>query len=191
MWLICRIVDSKTGKQLCAEKFHESDEAHTLGSLFHSLDLPPVPGSLTVKEVFLSETGRPSDIWTAAELTHPLSLVSQFKKPYVKFVVDVVAPIAASSSQNTENAFDRLMAGSRRLAQLERERQRPQLPRLKNSSSPGFTQKDALQNHIVENIFERNDLLFKDKHQVDTDGILMLSILTDALWNIDEHQKNF
>ena len=30
---------------------------------------------------------------------------------------------------------------------------------------------------------------FKDKHQVDTDGALMLRVLTDTLWNIDEHHE--
>ena len=42
---------------------------------------------MTVKKVFLSESGKP---WTEADLAHPVSLVSEFKKPYVKFVVDVV-----------------------------------------------------------------------------------------------------
>ncbi len=88
MWLICRIVDCK---QLFAEKFHESDEAHTLGSLFHTLQLPSTHGSETVRKVFLSEIGRPDDVWTASELTHPVSLVSQFKKLYVKFVVDIAS----------------------------------------------------------------------------------------------------
>ena len=44
-----------------------------------------------MKEVSLSESGRPSDVWTAAQLSHPVSLVSQFNKPYVvcKFVRDM------------------------------------------------------------------------------------------------------
>ena len=95
-----------------------------------------------------------------------VSLVSQFNKPYVKFTVDVVTP----TSGHSENAFNRLMAGSRRLFQMERQNRKPQLriPAMKSSSSPGygFTQKDALQNHIIEDLLERNDLHFKDKHQV-------------------------
>ena len=61
---------------------------------------------------------------------------------------------------------------------MERQNRMPQLriPAMKSSSSPGFTQKDALQNHIIEDLLERNDLQFKDKHQVDTDGALMLSV---------------
>ena len=87
MWLICRIINSKTGKQFGSEQFHESNEDLTLGVL----ELPNT-GSLTVKGVSLSESGRPSDdiVWTAAQLSHPVSLVSQFNKPYVvcKFVRD-------------------------------------------------------------------------------------------------------
>ena len=78
MWLICRIINSKTGKQLGSEQFHESNEDLTLGALFNTLELPNT-GSLTVKGVSLSESGRPSDVWTAAQLSHPVSLVSQFK----------------------------------------------------------------------------------------------------------------
>ena len=118
-----------------------------------------------------------------------MSLIGEFKKPYVKFVVDVVTPTSPSASETAINAFDRLIAGSRRQAQLEHERHLPQLPKPKNSSSPGFTKKDALHNHILKNILEKNNLLFKDKHQADTDGVLMLKVLTDALWNIDEHHE--
>ena len=59
MWLICRIINSKTGKQLGSEQFHESNEDLTLGALFNTLNT----GSLTVKGVSLSESGRPSDVW--------------------------------------------------------------------------------------------------------------------------------
>ena len=138
-----------------------------------------------MKGVSLSESGRPSDVRTAAQLSHPVSLVSQFNKPYVKFTVDVVTP----TTSHSENAFDRLMVGSRRLVQMERQNCMPQLPAMKSSSSPGFTQKDALQNHIIEDLLEKNGLQFKDKHQVDTDGALMLRVLTDTLWNIDEHHE--
>ena len=72
---------------------------------------------------------------------------------------------------------------------MERQNRMPQLPAMKSSSSPGFTQKDALQNHIIEDLLEKNGLQFKDKHQVDTDGALMLRVLTDTLWNIDEHHE--
>ena len=118
MWLICRIINSKTGKQLGSEQFHESNEDLTLGALFNTLELPNT-GSLTVKGVSLSESGKPSDVW----------LVSQFNKPYVKFTVDVVTP----TTSHSENAFDRLMAGSRRLFQMERQNRMPQLPAMKNS----------------------------------------------------------
>ena len=85
-----RIINSRTGKQLGSEQFHESNKDLTLGALFNTLELPNT-GSLTVKEVSLSESGRPSDVWTAAQLSHPVSLVSQFNKPYVvcKFVRDM------------------------------------------------------------------------------------------------------
>lgn len=63
MWLICRIVDP-TGKQLSPEKFHESDDAYSLAGL------------VTVKKVFLPESGKPGDVWTEADLTHPVSLVN-------------------------------------------------------------------------------------------------------------------
>ena len=72
---------------------------------------------------------------------------------------------------------------------MERQNRMPQLPAMKSSSSPGFTQKDALQNHIIEDLLEKNGLQFKDKHQVDTDGALMFRVLTDTLWNIDEHHE--
>ena len=72
---------------------------------------------------------------------------------------------------------------------MERQNRMPQLPAMKSSSSPGFTQKDALQNHIIEDLLEKNGLQFNDKHQVDTDGALMLRVLTDTLWNIDEHHE--
>ena len=110
---------------------------------------------LTVKGVSLSDSGRPSDVWT--------------------FTVDVVTP----TTSHSENAFDRLMAGSRRLFQMERQNRMPQLPAMKSSSSPGFTQKDALQNHIIKDLLEKNGLQFKDKH------VLMLRVLTDTLWNIE------
>ena len=73
MWLICRIINSKTGKQLGSEQFHESNEDLTLGALFiiNTLELPNT-GSLTVKGVSLSESGKPSDVWTAAQLSHPV-----------------------------------------------------------------------------------------------------------------------
>ena len=71
----------------------------------------------------------------------------------------------------------------------ERQNRMPQLPAMKSSSSPGFTQKDALQNHIIEDLLEKNGLQFKDKHQVDTDGALMLRVLTDTLWIIEEHHE--
>ena len=72
---------------------------------------------------------------------------------------------------------------------MERQSRMPQLPAMKSSSSPGFTQKDALQNHIIEDLLEKNGLQFKDKHQVDTGGALMLRVLTVTLWNIDEHHE--
>ena len=72
---------------------------------------------------------------------------------------------------------------------MERQNRMPQLPAMKSSSSLGFTQKDALQNHIIEDLLEKNGLQFKDKHQVDADGVLMLRVLTDTLWNIDEHRE--
>ena len=73
-------------------------------------------------------------------------MVSEFKKTYVKFVVDVVAPISPIISGATVSAADRLMAGSRRQSQLEHQRRMPQLPKPKNPSS---TKKDALRNHII------------------------------------------
>ena len=153
MWLICRIVDN--GKQLDPEKFHGRDEALSLGTLIHNLD--PID-SVTVKAVFLSESVKPVYGWTADDLTYPVSLVSEFKKPYVKFVVDAT-PIPPSASG--ANVFDRLMAGSRSQSQLEENRRRPQQPKQNNSSSPNFTQKDALHNHIIEGILEKNNILFK------------------------------
>ena len=68
----CIIINSETEKQLGSEQFHESNEDLTLGALFNTLELPNT-GSLTVKGVSLSESGRP---WTAAQLSHPVSLVS-------------------------------------------------------------------------------------------------------------------
>ena len=69
---------------------------------------------------------------------------------------------------------------------MERQNCMPQLPAMKNSWV--YTE-DALQNHIIEDLLEKNGLQFKDKHQVDTDGALMLRVLTDTLWNIDEHHE--
>ena len=112
----CVIINSKTGKQLGSEQFHESNEDLTLGALFNTLELPP-------------------------------SFSDQFNKPCVKFTVDVVTP-------TTSHAFNRLMAGSRRLFQMERQNRMPQLPAMKSSSSPGFT----LLNHIIEDLLEKNGL---------------------------------
>ena len=78
----------------------------------------------------------------------PPSFSGQFNKPCVKFTVDVVTP----------TTIDRLTAGSRRLFQMERQNRMPQLPAMKSFSSPGFTQKDALQNHIIEDLLEKNGL---------------------------------
>ncbi len=91
MW----IVDCK---QVFAEKFHESDEAHTLGSLFHTLQIAFyswISNSISIRDC--KAWWCPDDVWTASELTHPVSLVSQFKKLYVKFVVDI-----ASVARGTE-----------------------------------------------------------------------------------------
>ena len=48
---------------------------------------------------------------------------------HVKFTVDVVTP----TTSHSENAFDRLMAGSRRSFQMERQNRMPQLPAMKSS----------------------------------------------------------
>ena len=51
---ICRIV-SRAGKQLCPEKFCESDGTHTFGTLFHTLELPAAVGSPAAEGVYMSE----------------------------------------------------------------------------------------------------------------------------------------
>ena len=58
MWLICRIVDSKTERQLSDEKFKETDESYTFGGLHHTLEHVELE---TLRGVYLSESGRPSD----------------------------------------------------------------------------------------------------------------------------------
>ena len=123
MWVICRLVDSKTGSQIGPDTFKDTDEGLTLGAVFHTLEAPT---GLSVKKVYLSATGKPSDTWTAAELTHPVSLSSQFGKPYLKFVVEAVQP--ALTSKGNENAFDRLMAGARRVSAEARQARMPHLP---------------------------------------------------------------
>ena len=95
--------------------FQHADESLSFGVLYHSV----LPSELVVNKVYLSETGKSSDIWTAAELTHPISL--QFEKPYVKFMVDKVEPVRST----TENAFDWLMVSARRLHQEEQQRAQP------------------------------------------------------------------
>ena len=84
MWVICKVVDSKSGAQIGPEEFQDADESVTFGALF----LMVAPSGRILKKVCLAETGKPSDTWTVAELTHPISLSSQFKKPYVKFIVE-------------------------------------------------------------------------------------------------------
>lgn len=184
MWVICRLVDSKTGSQVGPDTFKDTDESLTLGAVFHTLEAPT---GLSVKKVYLSATGKPSDSWTAAELTHPVSLSSQFGKPYLKFMVEAVQP--ALNSEGNENAFDRLMAGARRLSEEARQARMPHLPDTKDSSSPGYTQKDALYNYIILDVLKKNSLLFENKHVADTDGTMLLRVLTDVLWNIDEHHE--
>ena len=76
MWVICRLVDSKTGSQIGPDTFKDTDEGLTLGAVFHTLEAPT---GLSVKKVYLSATGKPSDTWTAAELTHPVSLSSNLE----------------------------------------------------------------------------------------------------------------
>ena len=98
-------------------------EGLTLGAVFHTLEAPT---GLSVKKVYLSATGKPSDTWTAAELTHPVSLSSQFGKSYLKFVVEAVQP--ALTSKGNENAFDRLMAGARRVSAEACQARMPHLP---------------------------------------------------------------
>ena len=144
-----------------------SDEAHTLGSLFHSLDLSPLPGSLTVKEVFLSETGRPSNIWTVTELTHTLSHIWSF-------FVNVVTPSAASSPPNTENAFDRLMAGPCQTWTRKAEATAAMAERFFQS---WFHSKSHCWEHSLRGMISYS--------KTNT----MLRVLTDALWKIDEHHE--
>ena len=75
MCLIYGIINSKTGKQLGSEQFHGSNEDLTLGALFNTLELPNTE-SLTVKGVSSSESGRPSDVWTAAQFLWSASSIN-------------------------------------------------------------------------------------------------------------------
>lgn len=113
-------MDAKTGGQIGPEKFQDTDESQSFGALFHLV----VPSELIAKKEYLSENGKPSDTWTAAELTHPISLSSQFGKQYVKFTVEKAEPVHTTG----ENAFDRLMAGARWLQWEEQQNAQPQLP---------------------------------------------------------------
>ena len=124
--------------------------------MFHTLEAPT--------------GGKPSDSSTAAELTHP-AFLSSLGKPYLKFVVEAVQP--ALNSEGNENAFDRLMAGARRLGEVCQARM-SYLPDAKHSSSPGYTQKDAMYNHIIQDVRKKNGLLFVNKHVADTDGTMLL-----------------
>ena len=119
-----------------------------------------------------------SDTWRAAELICPISLSSQFRKPKVKFIVDRVEPVHTTG----ENAFDRLMASARRLQREEQQSAQPQLPAPHDTSSTRFTQKDAMYNHVLDNLLAKNNLLFENKQVA-----LMVRVVTDVLWNIDEH----
>lgn len=47
-------------------------------------------------------------------------------------------------------------------------------------------QKDAMYNHILDNLLAKNNLLFESKQVAD---ILMVRVVTDVLWNIDEHHE--
>ena len=98
MWVICRLVDSKTGSQIGPDAFKYTGEGLTLGAVFHTLEAPT--------------GGKPSDSSTAAELTH-LAFLSSLGKPYLNFVVEAVQP--ALNFEGNENAFDRLMAGAKDL----------------------------------------------------------------------------
>ena len=143
MWVICKLVDAKTGGQIGPEKFQESQ---SFGALFHLV----VPSELIVKKVYLSKNGKPSDTWTAAELTHPISLSSQFGKPYVKFIVDKAEPVHTTVENAVENALDRLMASVRRFQWEKQQSAQPPLPAprhfYKIHYSTRFTQKDAMYN---------------------------------------------
>ena len=57
------------------------------------------------------------------------------------------------------------------------------------TSNEEFFEPWVYTDHIIEDLLEKNGLQFKDKYQVDTDGALMLRVLTDTLWNIDEHHE--
>ena len=134
------------------------------------------PSELIAKEVYLSEDGKPSDTWIAAELTHPISLPSQFGKSYVKFTVAKVEPVHTTG----ENAFDRLMASARRLQREEQQSVQPHLPAPHDTSSTRFTQKDAMYNHVLDNLLAKNNLLFENKQVAESDGALMVRAVTDV-----------
>ena len=71
------------------------------------------------------------------------------------------------------NAFDMLMAGSRRLHSQERHRNILQLPNCKDESGPRFTQKDAKFNHIL-GILENSGLMFENKNVADGEGLYLM-----------------
>ena len=79
------------------------------------------------------------------------------------------------------------MASARRLQQEEQQRAQPQLPAPHDTSCSRFTQKDAMYNHIIDSLLAKNNLLFENKQVAESDGTLMVRVLTDVLWNIDEH----
>ena len=70
------------------------------------------------------------------------------------------------NSSSSLNAFDLLMAGSRRLNYEKHLNSTPQLPQRKDETGPRFTQKDAMYNHILSS-FEKGDLLFENKEVAD------------------------
>ena len=65
-----------------------------------------------------------SNIWTIAELTHPVSVSSQFGKPSVKFIADKKMELMHIVATG-ENAFDRLMASVRSLDQDKQQSTQP------------------------------------------------------------------
>ena len=47
MWIVCKLVDAKSGGQIGPEKFQDADESLSFGALFHSVAL----SELIVKKV--------------------------------------------------------------------------------------------------------------------------------------------
>ena len=167
-----------------ADVIKEVDESETFGSFF----VTNFGSNYCIKEIFLSDDSNGKNS-IQAEVNHPVRVTLTFGKTFVKFVV-TTKDTDESASQSV-NAADVLMANSRRLAQQGRGRNIPQLPEvLSKENKKSFNKKDELYNAIIE-MLKAKEIFFPNAHVAQNEGKVIIGVLRDVLWHIDEHHEKF